>query len=169
MKKIHFVPTCQTVIFLYLMDNDTSWMILFSSGIGLCIEYWKLAKAFNVSFGRKEQTSGDSNGHNGAGTITDADSKQVQQQVSDSSSAVVATESPSTTTSKIFGVKLPFTISWKLSDSYTSSKTREYDAIATSHLLYIVVPLVFGYSIYSLLYISVRCFSKLQRRLALCD
>jgi hypothetical protein len=24
----------QTVIFLYLMDNDTSWMILFSSGIG---------------------------------------------------------------------------------------------------------------------------------------
>jgi hypothetical protein len=24
----------KTVIFLYLMDNDTSWMILFSSGIG---------------------------------------------------------------------------------------------------------------------------------------
>ena len=31
----------QTVIFLYLMDNDTSWMILFSSGTGLAIEVWK--------------------------------------------------------------------------------------------------------------------------------
>ena len=28
----------QTVIFLYLLDNDTSWMILFSSGMGLAIE-----------------------------------------------------------------------------------------------------------------------------------
>ena len=32
----------QTVIFLYLMDNDTSWMILFSSGFGLVLEVWKL-------------------------------------------------------------------------------------------------------------------------------
>ena len=35
----------QTVIFLYLMDNETSWMILFSSGTGLAIEVWKLKKA----------------------------------------------------------------------------------------------------------------------------
>ena len=35
----------QTVIFLYLMDNDTSWMILFSSGMGLAIEVWKVKKA----------------------------------------------------------------------------------------------------------------------------
>ena len=35
----------QTVIFLYLMDNDTSWMILFSSGTGLAIEVWKVKKA----------------------------------------------------------------------------------------------------------------------------
>ena len=35
----------QTVIFLYLCDNDTSWMILFSSGMGLAIEVWKLRKA----------------------------------------------------------------------------------------------------------------------------
>lgn len=35
----------QTVIFLYLCDNDTSWMILFSSGAGLAIEVWKLGKA----------------------------------------------------------------------------------------------------------------------------
>ena len=35
-------------------------------------------------------------------------------------------------------------------DSYGKSKTREYDAIATSHLLYVVAPLVVGYSGYSL-------------------
>jgi hypothetical protein len=35
----------QTVIFLYLLDNETSWMILFSSGTGLAIEVWKLRKA----------------------------------------------------------------------------------------------------------------------------
>jgi len=35
----------QTVIFLYLLDNDTSWMILMSNGVGLAIEVWKLRKA----------------------------------------------------------------------------------------------------------------------------
>jgi hypothetical protein len=29
----------------YLMDNDTSWMVLFSSGSGLLIELWKMTKA----------------------------------------------------------------------------------------------------------------------------
>ncbi|KAG1705356.1 hypothetical protein DVH05_004287 [Phytophthora capsici] len=35
----------QLVIFLYLMDNDTSWLILVQSGIGLVIEVWKIKKA----------------------------------------------------------------------------------------------------------------------------
>jgi len=39
----------QVVIFLYLMDNDTSTIILFSTGIGLLIECWKLTKVFLVS------------------------------------------------------------------------------------------------------------------------
>merc|ERR1719399_2027827 len=44
----------QTVIFLYLIDNDTSWMILFSTGVGLAIEVWKLRKAIkSVSFETK--------------------------------------------------------------------------------------------------------------------
>ena len=37
----------QTIILLYLFDNDTSWMILISSLIGLLIEYWKLNKVSN--------------------------------------------------------------------------------------------------------------------------
>lgn len=34
----------QLVIFLYLMDNETSWMVLISSGIGVFIEFWKINK-----------------------------------------------------------------------------------------------------------------------------
>lgn len=39
---------CQLIVFLYLLDNDTSWMILASSGIGLCIEFWKIGKAMHI-------------------------------------------------------------------------------------------------------------------------
>lgn len=39
---------CQTVIFLYLLDNETSSVVLFSSGLGLLIEYWKVTKACKV-------------------------------------------------------------------------------------------------------------------------
>lgn len=42
----------QTFIFLYLLDNETSWLILGSSFVGLLIEFWKLKKA--VNFKRKD-------------------------------------------------------------------------------------------------------------------
>lgn len=38
----------QLIVFLYLLDNDTSWMIIASSGIGCCIEFWKIGKAMHV-------------------------------------------------------------------------------------------------------------------------
>ncbi|KAL9257609.1 putative lipid scramblase CLPTM1 [Drosera capensis] len=38
----------QLIIFLYLLDNDTSWMILASSGVGCCIEFWKIGKAMHI-------------------------------------------------------------------------------------------------------------------------
>jgi hypothetical protein len=45
----------QTVIFLYLADNDTSYMILVSSGVGLVIEAWKCKKAIkSISFVPRE-------------------------------------------------------------------------------------------------------------------
>lgn len=34
----HPLPPCQLIIFLYLVDNDTSWMVLMSAGMGLFIE-----------------------------------------------------------------------------------------------------------------------------------
>jgi len=39
----------QVVILLYLIDNDTSWMVILSTGMGLAIEVWKVRKALNVS------------------------------------------------------------------------------------------------------------------------
>jgi hypothetical protein len=39
---------CQLIVFLYLLDNDTSWMILGSSGVGCCIEFWKIGKAMHI-------------------------------------------------------------------------------------------------------------------------
>ncbi|KAJ3188445.1 hypothetical protein HDU85_005596 [Gaertneriomyces sp. JEL0708] len=38
----------QTVTLLYLMDNETSWMIIISSGVGLLIEMWKINKTVIV-------------------------------------------------------------------------------------------------------------------------
>jgi hypothetical protein len=43
---------CQLIVFLYLLDNDTSWMILASSGIGCCIEFWKIGKAMHIEVDR---------------------------------------------------------------------------------------------------------------------
>ncbi|OVA01069.1 Cleft lip and palate transmembrane 1 [Macleaya cordata] len=42
----------QLIVFLYLLDNDTSWMILGSSGIGCCIEFWKIGKAMHIEVDR---------------------------------------------------------------------------------------------------------------------
>ncbi|XP_042470318.1 cleft lip and palate transmembrane protein 1 homolog isoform X1 [Zingiber officinale] len=47
---VNFV--CQLVVFLYLLDNETSWMILASSGIGCCIEFWKIGKAMHIEVDR---------------------------------------------------------------------------------------------------------------------
>ena len=41
----------QLVIFLYLLDNETSYMILISAGVGLLIEAWKINRAADVSVG----------------------------------------------------------------------------------------------------------------------
>ncbi|TBU49004.1 cleft lip and palate transmembrane 1 [Dichomitus squalens] len=43
----------QLIILLYLIDNNeqTSWMILMGSGIGVLIEAWKITKAVDISIG----------------------------------------------------------------------------------------------------------------------
>lgn len=40
----------QSIIFLYLLDNNenTSWMIMFGQGMGIAVEAWKITKTVNV-------------------------------------------------------------------------------------------------------------------------
>lgn len=40
---------CQLVIFLYLLDSETSMVVLFSAGVGTAIEFWKVTKAMEVT------------------------------------------------------------------------------------------------------------------------
>ncbi|CRG86255.1 Cleft lip and palate transmembrane protein 1 [Talaromyces islandicus] len=49
----------QTVIFLYLMDNNenTSWMILASQGFGIVLEAWKITKTVDVRLRPPPQNS----------------------------------------------------------------------------------------------------------------
>ena len=42
----------QIIIFLYLLDNNTSLVILGSAGVGTLIEFWKITKAVDVSIDR---------------------------------------------------------------------------------------------------------------------
>lgn len=41
---------CQLVILLYLFDNETSMVVLFSSVVGTAIEFWKVTKAMQVTW-----------------------------------------------------------------------------------------------------------------------
>eukprot|EP00891_Asterochloris_glomerata_P007997 jgi/Astpho2/7997/fgenesh1_pm.00119_%23_6_t len=43
---------CQLIIFLYLLDSETSMVIIASSGIGTAIEFWKVTKAMDVTINR---------------------------------------------------------------------------------------------------------------------
>ena len=48
LKKIWTDLVRSVIVMLYLLDNDTSWMILISSGIGTAIEVWKVLKAIDI-------------------------------------------------------------------------------------------------------------------------
>jgi len=89
----------QLVILLYLMDNETSFMVICSNAMGVAIEMWKISRAVKVS---------------------------------------------------LFDQNWKFQFRWKESETYKTSKTKEYDEIATDHLKFLTMPLVFGYGVYSL-------------------
>eukprot|EP00824_Muranothrix_gubernata_P005097 TRINITY_DN16613_c0_g1_i1.p1 TRINITY_DN16613_c0_g1~~TRINITY_DN16613_c0_g1_i1.p1 ORF type:complete len:619 (+),score=121.66 TRINITY_DN16613_c0_g1_i1:19-1875(+) len=99
MRSILMNTAMQVVIFLYLLDNETSWLILISTGIGCLIEFWKVTKAADVSLDRSRW--------------------------------------------------IPIVIRDKA--SYTK-ETKRHDDAAMRYLSYVLLPLVIGYSIYSLIY-----------------
>lgn len=92
------------IITLYLFENETSYMVLFTQVIGLAIEVWKLRKAISVSLSWAK------------------------------------------------GKWLPSIDFADKDEAYASSRTKEYDDIATHHMLVILGPMVVGYAAYSLYY-----------------
>mmetsp|Transcript_13375 Transcript_13375/g.22768 ORF Transcript_13375/g.22768 Transcript_13375/m.22768 type:complete len:299 (-) Transcript_13375:32-928(-) len=48
-KSLYFQLIQNVVIFLYLLDNETSWMIVLSTGAGIALEFWKIIKASKVT------------------------------------------------------------------------------------------------------------------------
>lgn len=39
----------QVIVLLYLLDNETSWMIIISAAVGCVIEFWKIGRAMDIS------------------------------------------------------------------------------------------------------------------------
>ncbi|KIM46486.1 hypothetical protein M413DRAFT_441574 [Hebeloma cylindrosporum] len=103
----------QAVILLYLIDNNenTSWMILMGSGMGVLIEAWKITKAVDI--------------------------------------AIIAAPPESR-----FPYKLDIKDKHVLSED--EKKTQEYDKLAFRYVSYVAIPLLAGYTIYSLIYESHR-------------
>lgn len=94
-----------TIVFLYICDNDSSFIIKISIGIGLLIELWKIPKCMNVAV--------DWN-------------------------------------AKFLGIFPTVRISDK--GTYVESSTKVYDQMAFKYLSWVMFPLLFCYSIYSLIY-----------------
>lgn len=49
-KTLMMQATCGIIIFLYLLNEETSWMVIISSGVGTLIDLWKISKAAKLSF-----------------------------------------------------------------------------------------------------------------------
>jgi hypothetical protein len=49
-RTIVFNAGCQVVVLLYLLDNDTSWMVLLSTALSVLVEAWKITKVLDVEF-----------------------------------------------------------------------------------------------------------------------
>lgn len=47
-KSLYFQVVQHIIIFLYLLDNETSWMIVVSTGFSILLEFWKIKTASKV-------------------------------------------------------------------------------------------------------------------------
>ncbi|KAG6868756.1 hypothetical protein C0993_011025 [Termitomyces sp. T159_Od127] len=101
----------QIVVLLYLIDNNdnTSWMILLGSGMGVIIEAWKITKAVDIK--------------------------------------VISAPA---------GSRIPYTLEIKdkhvLSEDEKKTQEFGYDKLAFRYVSYAAIPLLIGYTGYSLVY-----------------
>ncbi|GHP06447.1 hypothetical protein PPROV_000519200 [Pycnococcus provasolii] len=138
------------IIFLYLLDHDgeTSYLILFSNGIGCLIEFWKLSKVVSrISWKRAgdllTQPPPAPTGEGNDGSAGDVDVP-----------APAPPPPPVTGLTRLIALYLPFVRLPELifKDSYMKTETEDYDAIAMKYLSWALYPLVACYALYSLYY-----------------
>ncbi len=48
-KTLYIQTFCSIIIFFYLLDNETSYMILMSNGFGILLDFWKIKRASKVT------------------------------------------------------------------------------------------------------------------------
>lgn len=94
----------QFIIFFYLLDSATSWLVMASVGIGALLELWKLTRIFETKWTKANY--------------------------------------------------IPFLYIPSFHDraSYAKSQTREFDSTAVRYLTIYAIPLLIGYSVWSLKY-----------------
>ncbi|KAI3644515.1 hypothetical protein MP228_010679 [Amoeboaphelidium protococcarum] len=118
----------QSIVFLYLLDNETSYLIIASSGVSLLIEMWKVGRAVKFVIDRnhrsfygvlpltitfKSQSTAEQNGGVGSGGNQGENEKL---------------------------------------RSKLQTDTEEYDRVAFKWLSLACIPLLLGYTVYSVMY-----------------
>jgi len=114
---IVFNAASSLVIFLYLLDNDTTWMVILSSGIEVLIGFWKITKSSDRI---KLKSSFP--------FVSIEDLNEEQQK------ALKEIETKPD------------------SELSIDQLTDKYDRVASRYLSYLLIPIVIGYSVYSLVY-----------------
>ncbi|VDN29483.1 unnamed protein product, partial [Gongylonema pulchrum] len=69
------------IVFLYICDNDTSWIVKLSVGVGLLIELWKIPKCVNINIDRNRKILGliPKVTFSDKGSYVESDTKQYDQ------------------------------------------------------------------------------------------
>lgn len=124
----------QTIIFLYLLDGgETSWTILLPTGLGVLLEFWKLIQTVRLVpvAATPAEPSRSASEDVGEGQ-TPSQQRQTENKPKRWS---------------IMGYEMRF------SDSY-DKRTRKHDDTAMRYLVYIMIPVLIGYSVYSAVFNS---------------
>ncbi len=125
-RTIVFNAGCQVVVLLYLLDNDTSWMVLLSTALSVLVEAWKITKVLDVEFVTARK---------GFVLLTDKRRRVRATKTGDG-------KEKERDDDVVF--------------SDLSRLTAEHDETAMRYLTYLLIPLVLAYAGYSVTYLEHR-------------